>query len=400
MSYENPTQVQLGMAGVFAGKRYRVAGRVVLGVEDGGQIYYWNEFNLVSEADDEHATLVYELSDDGEMWRLFTMFEPVKTMSVEEAGAVQVNDRVNLEGDPVRVSLVDESQVYFIEGEAPEGVEVGDVANYFNAESGNKMLVVSWTGDEVEYYRGVTIRAESVAAALGFRLERKRQFVPPASADKLSAAWKTSERPERRLLTKTLVGFVVLVVGCVFFMPNCSFRRQPAVVNRSAPAVPGGSLAIGKAGRLGGKNYHVRGHAVVDIREVGIIQGRHEYLLQGDDDGQALLIYGANGRPKQWLLLEKLSPATLPRPQRVADLKSGEKFTVDDSDFVVRELFQSVVRGSDLSEPEELAADAITYRLEAETGPNILQARWGLQGITLHRGKVLSQKEVAAAFGN
>ncbi|MEI9864534.1 MAG: hypothetical protein WDN00_08275 [Limisphaerales bacterium] len=33
-----------------------------------------------------------------------------------------------------------------IEGRAPDGVEVGDVANYFNAEAGDMMQVVSWTG--------------------------------------------------------------------------------------------------------------------------------------------------------------------------------------------------------------------------------------------------------------
>jgi hypothetical protein len=35
------------MAGEFFGKRYRVAGRVVLGAEEAGQVYYWTEFNLV-----------------------------------------------------------------------------------------------------------------------------------------------------------------------------------------------------------------------------------------------------------------------------------------------------------------------------------------------------------------
>ena len=53
------------MSGTLAGKHYRVAGRVVMGMEDAGETYYWNEFNLVND-EGESATLVYEQSVDGE----------------------------------------------------------------------------------------------------------------------------------------------------------------------------------------------------------------------------------------------------------------------------------------------------------------------------------------------
>ena len=48
MSFENPTLLRIGMHGNFAGKDYRVAGRVVMGETEGGETYYWNEFNLES----------------------------------------------------------------------------------------------------------------------------------------------------------------------------------------------------------------------------------------------------------------------------------------------------------------------------------------------------------------
>ena len=69
-----------------------------------------------------------------------------------------------------QLTLCSASRVYHIEGQAPEGVEIGDVANYFNAQAGNDMQVVSWTGDEVEYYNGVTIPQSVVAAA--FKMPR------------------------------------------------------------------------------------------------------------------------------------------------------------------------------------------------------------------------------------
>jgi len=56
-----------------------------------------------------------------------------------------------------RVTLVDESKVYWVEGRPPEGVELGDIANYFNALAGNRMYVVSWTGPEVEVFQGMDL---------------------------------------------------------------------------------------------------------------------------------------------------------------------------------------------------------------------------------------------------
>ena len=100
---------------------------------------------------------------------MFTLFEPEFVMTAEDAATKRVGDELNLDGHDVRVTLVDETRVYHIEGEAPEGVELGDVAHYFNAESGSRMVVASWTGDEVEYYRGVTVSADRIASAFHLR---------------------------------------------------------------------------------------------------------------------------------------------------------------------------------------------------------------------------------------
>ena len=91
-------------------------------------------------------------------------------MTAADAATKQAGDPLNLDGTAVRVTLVDESRVCDIEGEAPEGVEVGDVARYFNAESGNTMQVVSWTGEEVEYFRGKSLRNSAFSASLRWSL--------------------------------------------------------------------------------------------------------------------------------------------------------------------------------------------------------------------------------------
>ena len=43
---------------------------------------------------------------------------------------------------------------------------MGDVAEYFNAEAGRIMQVVSWTGEEVEYYNGVKIKHGMVLSGM------------------------------------------------------------------------------------------------------------------------------------------------------------------------------------------------------------------------------------------
>ena len=141
MSFANPTRLRIGMHANFGGKDYRLVGRVVMGVTDDGETYYWNEFNLEGK-DGSYADLVYEESERGGEWRLFTMFEPEYPMTAADATTKRIGDRLNLTGTDVRVTLLDTSRVYRIEGKAPEGVEVGDVAKYFNAEAGSIMQVV------------------------------------------------------------------------------------------------------------------------------------------------------------------------------------------------------------------------------------------------------------------
>ena len=169
MSLANPTRLRLGMQGTFSGKTYRLVGRVVMGVDDGGEIYYWNEFNLEA-SDGGGATLVFEDTERGGEWRLFTMFEPEYPMTAVDAATKHVGDRLNLTDTEVRVTLRGTSRVYRIEGKAPEGIKVRQYAKYFNAEAGNLMQVVSWTGDEVEYYDGETLSRRAVETA--FNLPR------------------------------------------------------------------------------------------------------------------------------------------------------------------------------------------------------------------------------------
>jgi len=63
------------------------------------------------------------------------MFEPECPISAADAATKQVGDRINLTGEDVRITVRSSSRVYHIE-QGAGSVELGDVANYFNAQAG------------------------------------------------------------------------------------------------------------------------------------------------------------------------------------------------------------------------------------------------------------------------
>ena len=393
MSYTNLTPVQIGMTGRLADKSYRVAGRVVMGMDDAGQTYYWNEFNLVSD-DNDSITLVYEVTERGGEWRLFTLFEPDQPMSVQEAAAKRVGDTVNFDGSTIPITLVDESRVYYIEGHAPEGVEVGDVARYFNAESGNHMVVVSWTGEEIEFYRGVDLPRGTVASAfnLGSKLE-SNATVSGIGANFLrgdATSFFSSALPSK---------MVAVVLGVAVLIGVFAIRRtehsQSGIQKVRAPAAP---LVVGSNGVLDGNHYRVQAHALVEIGEVGQVYDRHEYILSSDDGTRALVIYGSKPRAKDWILFTPVEPATRLTPQQAAAVRVGDMVNLDGHVATVGEKFQSVIRESDGPESSDLRTGAVLFGFLGQSGSTLLLARWDERGIDFYRGEVLPEKEAIAAF--
>ena len=385
MSFSNPTPVKVGMVGTFAGKSHRVAGRVVMGMDDEGETYYWQEFNLVAD-DGDFITLVYEPTESGGDWRLFTLFEPENPMSVQEAATKRVGDQVNLEGHPVRVTLVDESQVYYIEGEAPEGVEVGDVAHYFNAETANKMQVASWTGDEIEFYRGVDLKPATVAAALNVQIKSP-------GATFLSGGQSAS--PSSGVVVKVVIAFLGLAILLGGYA-SCRPTRQRTVVRKTnAPTSP---LRIGGSGKLDGTTWQIRNHALVEAAQVGRLCDRHEYQLLDESGNRVLLVHGFEPGANDWALFTALEPLEPLTPRQAAALRAGERVNLDGFVAPVSEISQYVFREVEGAELPDLKPGAILYGFRARTGSTLLLARWNESGIHFYRGKPLPAKEVVAAF--
>jgi hypothetical protein len=395
MSFENPTLLRIGMNGNFAGKDYRVTGRVVMGETEGGETYYWNEFNLESK-DGGYADLVFEETERGGEWRLFTLFKPEYPMTAADAATKRVGDHLNLTGEDVRVTLRSTSRVYHIEGQAPEGVEVGDVANYFNAEAGNDMQVVSWTGDEVEYYNGVNIPQSMVAAAFHVPRASNSSSFSGSDSSWLGGNDEHYDSVAKFFLKAALVIFFFFIVFGRHL--SCSTGYESAPVKKVNAAAP--PLTVGAAGILLGWNYHISAHAVVEIAEVGARFERHEYQLLDDDGHPALLVCGWKPESDNWFLFTPVEPTMPLSSQQAGAKKLGDIVALDNLSAPVGELFQSTIRQlePDPSPSPWVKKGDVFFGFTAQSPSDLLLARWNAGGITFHRGKSLLAKDVIATF--
>ena len=407
MSHENPTPLRVGTNGTLNGWRVRVAGRIVLGVEVDGENYTWNEFHLVDNSGNS-ATLVFEEGESGPEWKIFREFTPTQPMTVREAAAKKVGDDVNLDGSPIMVTLVDQSEVLFIEGRAPEGVEVGDIANYFNADAGNRMLVASWSGDEIEFYEGLDAPAESVASAFGFALapnsSAKSQlagFSNRADGNAASSFRGESDpagSSSSGLFTK--IAFVLLSGAGMFGAYSCfsgsgnlsrAVGSSPAKATAPAPAP---RALQSPSTRLAGSTFTVAGNTVVTVIRT---TGRHEqreYQLREAGGASALLINGLSGGAQEWHLLRAIPAPKELTPLASAAKKKGDKIMIDGRSVPVTDLFQAK---SASGEPTNAAL--VQYGFVARDAEKWFLARWTEQEIQLFGGSAIPEAEVLTAFG-
>jgi len=385
MRFANPTKIRIGMAAAFFGHAYRVIGRSVLGVEEKGRTYYWNEFNLETSGGD-YATLVFEETGFGGKWRFFEMFDPKVPTTPQDAKDKRPGDAVNLDGANLFVTRVDCSRVYAIEGKVPEGVAVGQRANYFNAEAGDKMIVVSWTGDEVEFYSGKTIPGGAVASAfnlsglarLAFALTGGRSF-----------------RNDRVLAPLLILGLLVAMSVILSSFAHPSARPPPAVIVFQPGPSP---LLAGESGVLDGRRYRIASHALVQIDEVGLRFSRHEYELTDDDNHNYLLMSGMSSNAANWTLCAPIEPAKPLTPEEAGGLSAGKTVTVDGEPARITRLFRSTVLGVDEIYPQRHKRGDVLYGFSGPAKSNILIVRWNATNILWLKGTVLADRSVKAAF--
>jgi hypothetical protein len=371
--FDNPTALAVGATGKLCGLNYRVLGRVVLGVDIEGETCYWNEFNLRDDSG-QSATLVFEEGDNGPEWKLFILFDPVEPMSATEAARKKVGDTVALNGKPIKVTLAGQSRVYHIEGQVPEGVEIGDIAHYFNADTGVEMEVASWTGDEIEFYRGIDMSVDDVAS--GFRLP-----VEQLTGGGLALAGAPSgPSTNTRILPKLIPVIIAAVVAVIAVSGFITSRKSRASAVPRKQRTPPALLSTGATGALDGRVYLVSIHSVVGIARTGSRYDWHEYALSGG----SRLINNLTGDATQWHLLHPAKPSTPLTPVAAAALRAGGALTIGDSTLTVHDLFQAPAEGK--------------FGLLAQSGNQWAMLRWTADTVECVLGRALSGNEVLDAF--
>jgi hypothetical protein len=389
MSFANPTPLRIGMRGTLCGTQYRIAGRVVMGMDDEGTVCYWNEFNLVADRG-ESATLVYEEGEEGGEWRLFAMFEAQYPITAEDAATKQVGDSLNLEGTDVRVTLVDESRVYFIEGEAPEGVENGDVASYFNAEAQDTMIVVSWTGNEVECYLGHDLSETEVRAGFGLPDEAPRTW---------RSRFSGGGQSDLASSTKWLRGvgiFLALAVAWAGYQSWTRGRSGSAFQSQKPPAPPSRAV-VGGTCKLEGRQYQIQSHALVEIAEVGRKWQRHEYELRDAEGQPALLVYPSEPGGKDATMLKALHLLEPLTPEKAAAKKAGDMVSLDGFDVPIGSLFQETVQRVDGA--ADLQPRNLFFGFSSRPGSSPFLVRWRQNNdIAFYRGTTIPSARFKHGF--
>ena len=396
MSYENPTILRIGMHGELGGKDFRLIGRVVMGVEIEGEIYYWNEFNLRAD-DGTPATLVFEGSGDGGgEWRLFQMFEPEYPMTAEDAATKAVGDALNLNGTDVRVTLVQTSRVYYVEGQAPEGVTAGSTASYFNAETDNLMQVVSWTGDEMEYYNGFSLTREAVEVAFNVSSLTQPKIFSRFNSD--SDSGETDYSGMLKLIFK--IGIVAFVLFCIFGrgLTSCSMSHEAAPVKKIAAA--DAALPVGATGIWNGKKLSILTHSVVEIDKVGLIYQRNEYLLADGNDGQFLLVCDDLSGEKNWTFFSLINPPMPPTAPAAAAQKTGDLVNLNGVVGIVNDIFESTAQTVDNLGSNNWHTGEVDYNYQARADYETLLVRWNNSRLTCYEGKTVSSQDFAQAFSS
>jgi hypothetical protein len=384
---------------------------MVLAMEEGGETYTWNEFYLVGTGGGT-ATLVHEEGEHGPEWRLFRLLEPAPAITAAEAQGHRVGQWINLTGNRLRVTCVDESRVIYLEGEAPEGVELGDVAHYFNAESGNQMIVVSWTGEEVEVFQGVQLPGYAVYRAFGLQPPS-----PKAGGEIRRGGWtgasvahdvsdSGSEGPGKVLaVLRSLVmlgGFAFVGLPILRALWGMAFSSGPGPQTISAPSAvvigpPKVELAIGAGGELDGVPHGIAGRGVTEIARVGRRQGRQEYVVTNQAGATSILVQSASGRTDQWFWLRPIEPSEPLRPVQAGAQRLGDRVPMgagaEAASAQVVDLFLSRSRGGE-GEPS-IPSGAELYGFEAKSGDQRYVARWNESTITYYRLSPASAADVA-----
>jgi hypothetical protein len=258
------------------------------------------------------------------------------------------------------------------------------------------MYVVSWTGDEVEIFRGMDLLIQAVASA--FQFQARGTLIQPGRSSITSSLSGPYSNPTGWIAKLAIIALVGLVVG-PGLIRSCRSRSVRQAFAPTKPSTPVSPLRGGTSGTIGGKTWRLVGHAVVEVRKPGFIYDRHEYQLADEAGAPARLVCGLDSGGKEWRLLQPVELDVPLTPDLAASKRAGESIGVKGRPMQIKQLYLTTVRSSEGLPPTELRPGEVAYNFLAESGGDILLASWTASGIVSYAGSLVPEKEVLAAFG-
>jgi hypothetical protein len=249
------------------------------------------------------------------------------------------------------------------------------------------MIVVSWTGDEVECYHGRNLASNVVTE--GFKLPSQSVSVFPRFLN------TPDPGATARKVTRVVITVLAMVMAFAFYA-SCRGQRRTATMLRSS--APANLLHVGDTGRLFGQDYLVTSDTKVDVAEVGVISECREYSLSSHAGEETALLLGGFAGDKKWHLFSPVFTARPLSPSQAGRLQVGQSLDLEGDLLVVERLFQATVRQVDGSATPNPAVGDRWYGFTARSSSILFLARWNERKIDYYKGKTLDASELRKAF--
>jgi hypothetical protein len=191
------------------------------------------------------------------------MFEPEYPITAEDARSKRVGDRLNLDGTDVLINLVSRSRIYRIEGQGSgRRGRRGHRRLFFNAQGGSTRIVVSWTGENVECYRGMDV---------SFAMIRKSFNLDTTIAEKFTTSLIRQKQRSSFFKGGTILIWIILV-GALGLIAYEIFRpKTPPYTPAFSPAANApATLKPGATVSMKGFAWQIRRHVLVEIGQVQV----------------------------------------------------------------------------------------------------------------------------------
>src|SRR5262249_12468545 len=152
------TPITVGLNGAFD-ETYQVIGRIRYRDQE-----YWDEWLMMTV-----EGRFKWLSEGREGFSICEPFVPTTPIDINDIGSYQeiCVGSLDLEGTPSHITDLGTGTVEFIEGEMTWKARANDQINYLESEWPAGRYSVEWSRDEVEFFRGQRLDANTVRRAFG-----------------------------------------------------------------------------------------------------------------------------------------------------------------------------------------------------------------------------------------